>query len=92
MTVFNWRNQPRTTTDSAYGNVVTKPLPITFNGMTLSSKLDKPSHQFYVNSDAYKPAAICDRNGAVVLQMCRKCGLAEGELINNPVCTGRREP
>lgn len=44
------------------------------------------AHQFYKTGDADAPAQIKDRNGAVVLQCCRCCGLAEAELDEAPEC------
>lgn len=38
------------------------------------------SHALYTSSHRYKPAAICDSNGDVVLGQCRVCGRAEIEL------------
>lgn len=49
-------------------------------------------HTLYETSDPDRPAAILDRNGDVVLGMCRDCGLAEIELEKNPVCHGKQIP
>lgn len=38
-------------------------------------------HDCYTNYDEWRPAAICDRNGQVVLAQCKRCGKAEAELI-----------
>lgn len=38
------------------------------------------SHVLYTNADRDLPSAICDRNGAVVLRMCKVCGRGEVEL------------
>lgn len=38
------------------------------------------SHVFYQTGDADVPDSICDRNGEVVLSLCRVCGGAEGSL------------
>ena len=45
-------------------------------------------HILYRDGDADAPASIRDRNGAVVLDLCRCCGKAEGEL--NGLCTVSR--
>lgn len=37
-------------------------------------------HHLYTNSDADRPREICDRNGEVVLGLCKVCGRAEAEL------------
>lgn len=37
-------------------------------------------HDLYKTGDPNIPAGICDRNGEVVLGMCRRCGRAEVEL------------
>lgn len=37
-------------------------------------------HDFYKTGDRDAPEQIKDRNGAVVLQCCRRCGQAEIEL------------
>ena len=50
MNDFNWRNKPRTTTSPKNTHVVTDPLPITFNGTTLSGTMVKPP-----NARIYKP-------------------------------------
>jgi hypothetical protein len=44
------------------------------------------NHIYYRTADADKPAAICDRNGEVVLNQCKVCGQAEAEL--KPTCPG----
>lgn len=43
-------------------------------------------HDIYVNTDVNLPEQICDRNGEVVLQMCKKCGKAESELSDSSTC------
>lgn len=40
-------------------------------------------HRYYKTGDKYVPKVICDRNGEVVLQMCKKCGQAESELTSD---------
>lgn len=37
-------------------------------------------HRLYTTSDADRPREICDRNGEVVLGLCKVCGRAEAEL------------
>lgn len=37
-------------------------------------------HDLYTNADADKPSAICDRNGDVVLRLCKRCHRGEIEL------------
>ena len=39
-------------------------------------------HNFYTDADANRPAQICDRNGQVVLRLCKACNKAEGELTD----------
>jgi len=38
------------------------------------------THDLYKTGDEDAPEAIKDRNGEVVLSMCRRCGRAESEL------------
>jgi hypothetical protein len=45
------------------------------------------AHILFTNADPVKPAAICDRNGEVVLEMCRVCGRYEAAL-EDPFCPG----
>lgn len=40
-------------------------------------------HLFFDRHDAGVPEAILDRNGDVVLRMCKACGQAEGELAKS---------
>lgn len=50
------------------------------------------SHDLYKTGDKDAPAAILDRNGAVVLGLCRRCGQGEADLT--PTCdqgANRRE-
>lgn len=47
-------------------------------------------HILYKTGDADKPREICDRNGEVVLAMCRICGKAEAELVE--ITTGQPAP
>lgn len=37
-------------------------------------------HRLYATSDADRPRDICDRNGEVVLGLCKVCGRAGAEL------------
>lgn len=46
-------------------------------------------HDFWEDGDENLPASICDRNGEVVLALCKRCGLGEIELDEIPVCPGR---
>ena len=46
-------------------------------------------HDLYTDEDADRPEVICDRNGQVVLGLCKKCGRAECEL--DQPCTPRGE-
>lgn len=40
------------------------------------------AHDLYRTGDADAPSQIKDRNGAVALDMCRRCGKAEGDLVS----------
>lgn len=44
-------------------------------------------HDLYETNDPDRPDVICDRNGEVVLGLCKKCGRAEIELAEP--CTSR---
>lgn len=46
-------------------------------------------HVLYRTADPDAPGAIKDRNGEVVLDCCRTCGLGESELDDTPECTGQ---
>lgn len=37
-------------------------------------------HRLYTTEDKDRPELICDRNGEVVLGLCRDCGSAEADL------------
>jgi hypothetical protein len=39
-----------------------------------------PDHTLYTDADSDRPESICDRNGQVVLGMCKVCKRAEIEL------------
>lgn len=41
----------------------------------------KGGHNLYKTGDFDAPSQVKDRNGEVVLQLCRKCGRAESRLI-----------
>lgn len=38
-------------------------------------------HDLYTDADADRPGIICDRNGQVVLGLCKRCGRAEAQLV-----------
>ena len=38
------------------------------------------AHDLYTEDDEDPPQAILDRNGSVVLSLCKRCGLGEAEL------------
>lgn len=38
------------------------------------------AHDLYQTSDADRPDTVCDSNGEVVLDLCRRCGQAEADL------------
>lgn len=40
----------------------------------------KIMHDFYTDHDENVPVQIQDRNGQVVLALCKRCGQAENEL------------
>lgn len=44
--------------------------------------IDAPSfqHNLYTDKDKDRPDAICDRNGQVVLNLCKDCGKGESQL------------
>ena len=57
--------------------------------------MSKPSekamqHDLYKGVDPQAPDAIKDRDGQVVLAMCKNCGLGECELTEQPICSGSR--
>lgn len=47
-------------------------------------------HVLYDDTDNDVPRGICDRNGSVVLSVCKVCDLAESELTDEPECAGSR--
>lgn len=40
------------------------------------------AHDLYTDADKDRPDVICDRNGQVVLGLCKRCGKGEAELTN----------
>lgn len=40
-------------------------------------------HIFYEDKDLDKPDQILDRNGEVVLALCKKCGCCEGAMTTD---------
>jgi len=38
-------------------------------------------HDLYADTDPDRPWIICDRNGQVVLGLCKRCGRAESQLV-----------
>ena len=58
----------------------------------INKALNKPdgwrTHDLYTDADKTKPTVICDRNGQVVLGLCKRCGRAEAELEVS--CDARR--
>lgn len=44
------------------------------------SAMPEVDHDLFTNSDSDIPTEICDRNGEVVLALCKRCGSAEIEL------------
>jgi len=54
-------------------------------GTSATSETHTGSHVFYRTGDTDTPEAIKDRNGDVILQQCRLCGQAEGDLTE--VCS-----
>lgn len=41
---------------------------------------DAAKHDLYGDTDKDRPDVICDRNGQVVLGLCKKCGRGEADL------------
>lgn len=60
-------------------------------GSLLVNDMPVPANQHFLwkTGDKGCPEAICDRNGEVVLGACMKCGLAEVELDDQPLCDER---
>ncbi len=40
------------------------------------------THTLYTDRDTDRPGVICDRNGQVVLGLCKACGRGESQLDN----------
>ena len=49
----------------------------------IDTKASKNKHELYKTGDKYAPDQIKDRNGEVVLAMCKKCKRVEIELDND---------
>lgn len=41
----------------------------------------EPEHDLYTDADQNRPRAVCDGNGQVVLDLCKRCGRGESELV-----------
>lgn len=50
---------------------------------------DLSSHDLWETGEPGVPEQILDRNGEVVLWLCKACGKGEGDLLGGP-CSGRR--
>jgi hypothetical protein len=48
-------------------------------------------HELYTDADKDRPDVICDRNGQVVLSLCKRCGRAEAELDGPCVTSVERD-
>jgi hypothetical protein len=48
-------------------------------------------HRLYETGDIDTPLSVQDRNGEVVLALCRVCGQAEADFMP-PQCPGEQEP
>lgn len=48
-------------------------------------------HDLWKDGDLFIPPSITDRNGDVVLDLCKKCGRGEQELLDHPACTPRNK-
>jgi len=55
---------------------------------TQDSNVPFTKHTLYVNGDKNIPHVLLDRNGDVVLNMCKACGKAESELRES--CTNSK--
>ncbi len=49
-------------------------------------------HDLYKTGDSDAPDVIKDRNGEVVLELCRRCGRAERELGPSCLEVSRNDP
>lgn len=54
--------------------------------ISLRAQKSKFSHVLYKTGDRFIPVQIKDRNGEVVLKLCKVCGKAENELNNTECC------
>lgn len=62
----------------------------TFTLIDNDNQRDQPfKHDLWKDGDTGIPDIILDRNGAVVLDLCRKCGRGEQELLDQPICVPR---
>jgi len=50
---------------------------------------NQATHTLYTDADPDKPEGACDRNGELVLGVCRVCGTYEAGLEDAP-CPGKR--
>ena len=46
-------------------------------------------HDLYTDRDKDRPEIICDRNGQVVLGLCKRCGKAEAQLDEPCIAVAR---
>lgn len=56
---------------------------------TLTDLDSERRHELWKDGDLFIPPSITDRNGDVVLDLCKKCGRGEQELLDHPACTPR---
>lgn len=47
----------------------------------INDSMTMRSHDIYTDADASRPDVICDSNGQVVLDLCKRCGAGEAELL-----------
>lgn len=59
--------------------------------LSFTGKAAVCKHVLYETTDKDRPKEICDRNGEVVLAMCKLCGKVEAELDENAT-TERKGP
>lgn len=57
-------------------------------GKDRTVRWEKPklAHDLYTDADKDRPSAICDSNGQVVLDLCKRCNRGESELTDHPEC------
>lgn len=62
-------------------------------GKSRTVRWEKPklNHDLYTDADKDRPSVICDSNGQVVLDLCKRCNRGESELTDHPECTPRGE-